>query len=103
MIFVKIGSEERRFETPDEQWINQQIHRRREDGVSVCVQVRVVQGDLSMTLATAGCPRSYGSGTWIPDEQEQRILDLWNKFGLHNQNFSGGELVAFLKHLRNAL
>lgn len=104
MVFVTIGDERRRFDAADEPWINQQIGRRRNDGVPVCARVEVNQGDLNMTLATVGCAQGGGGGgNRRPNDQEQRIFDLWTHFRLNDLDFSGGNLVAFLKQLRNAL
>jgi hypothetical protein len=41
MIKIKIGEYERMLVEADEQWINQQINRRRSDGQSICVIVTI--------------------------------------------------------------
>jgi hypothetical protein len=55
MITIKIGSEEVTIEQADEGWINQQINRRRREGLAVCVQVNIQEPDVRMTLSTPTC------------------------------------------------
>lgn len=102
MIRVQIGGDERDLATADEQWINQQINRRRADGQTVCVRVTVKEGDLSMVLSTPTCGGSGGGGR-PPRPQEKEIFNLWNQRGLDDANFTGGNLVAFLKQLKHLL
>ena len=98
MINIKIGNEERELEDAEESWINQQINRRRAAGESVCVRVRIKEDHLDLVLQTPTCSSS-GSGGRPPTEQEREIFDLWNKLGLNDVNFTGGNLIAFLKQL----
>lgn len=102
MIRVQIGGDERELATADEQWINQQINRRRADGQTVCVRVTVKEGDLSMVLSTPTCGGS-GAGGRPPRPQEKEIFNLWNQRGLDDASFTGGNLVAFLKQLKHLL
>ena len=99
MITIRIGNDERRYEELSEQWITQQINRRREDNVPPCVIVSINQPGLNMTLSTPGCA-SAGGGGRVPNDQERRIFDLWARLGLDGFNFTGGNVVAFIKHLR---
>ena len=39
MVRVRIGSTEHELSAVDESWINQQINRRKADGINACVQV----------------------------------------------------------------
>jgi len=86
----------------DEGAIAQQVNRRRDDGVPVCVQVRIEEGDLNMTLSTPECTGGGGAGR-APNPREKRVFDLWEKLGLSSQSFAGGQVVAFLKQLRKLL
>ncbi len=52
MIRVRIGETEKDLQNVDESWINQQINRRRADGISVCVRVIIKDRDLDMALST---------------------------------------------------
>jgi len=95
---VKIGSIEKDIADADPNWINEQINRRRDDGVIVCIQVTINQGSVSLILTTSDCPNS-GGGSRPPNPQESEILSLWNKLHLNDKNFSGGNLVAFLRQV----
>lgn len=98
MISIKIGTEERKLEDADESWINQQINRRRAAGESVCVRVRIKEHDLDLILQTPTCS-SGGGGGRRANAREREVFDLWNKLGLNQVNFAGGNLIAFLKQL----
>jgi hypothetical protein len=98
VITIQIGAEVRRYEDVSEQWIAQQINRRREDGIPACVIVSIKEPFRNMTLQTPGC--ASGSGGRAPNEQERRIFDLWDKLGLNRVDFSGGNVIAFVKQLR---
>ena len=101
MIRVRIGSDERDMtESVDEHWINQQINRRRHEGQQVCVQVTVREPGVDAVLSSPGCG-SPGGGGRPPNVEEREIFDLWNQRGLNRADFTGGNLVAFLKQLRS--
>lgn len=100
MIRIRIGNDERGFASVDEHWINQQINRRKADGQTVCVRVTVREGDLDMVLSTPTCGAS-GSGGRPPRPQEKEVFDLWNQQGLNDVDFSGGNVVAFLKQFKS--
>lgn len=99
MITIRIADEERQLDGIDEQWVNQHINRRRADGQPVCVRVTIREGDIDMMLATPSCGTSGGSGR-PPRPQERGLFDLWNQRGLNDADFTGGNLVAFLKRLK---
>lgn len=104
MITIRIGDNVRDLEDVrniDESWINQQINRRREDGLSVCVRISIKEGSLNMALSSTGCPS--GGGGRQPNQQEQKVFDLWEKVGMKKADFHGGNLVAFLKQLRGII
>lgn len=97
MITIKIGESERPLADAEPSWVNQQINRRREDGVSVCVRVTIRTQTLNIVLATPGC--AGGGGGRPPTRDEQAILDLWQERGLSRPEFTGGNLIAFLRQL----
>ncbi len=96
-IRVRIGTSERNLYSADESWINQQINCRRQDMQRVCVRVFIKDNFLNMELSTPGC--DGGGGGRPPNSQEERIFDLWNRLGLNRPEFSGGNLIAFLKQI----
>jgi hypothetical protein len=100
MIEIRIEEAERDLRSADESWINQQINRRRADGVSVCVKVTVKEGDLDMILSTPTCGSSGGGGR-PPRPREKTVFNLWNQRGLNQPDFTGGNLIAFLKQLKH--
>lgn len=100
-IQVRIGEETRDLAAASETWIRDQLQRRRQDGVAVCLQVIINAGSLNMVLATAGCHGAGGGRP--PNEQERGILDLWAKRGLSDPEFSVGNVIAFLRQLNHAI
>lgn len=98
MIKIRIADVEKELASADEQWINQQINLRRADGQTVCVIVTVHEGALDMVLATPTC--GAGGGRRLPRPEESKVFDLWKKRGLDDENFTGGNVVAFLKQLK---
>ena len=103
MISLTINGEPYPFQdiTPD--WINHQIHHCQANHQPVCVKIFVRQNGLDMILATSGCPDSGRASARRPNPREQELFDLWRKFDLDGTHFTGGNLVAFLAHLRHAL
>jgi hypothetical protein len=98
MIKIRIGDAEKDFASADEHWINQQISRRREDGQTVCVKVTVHEGDLNIVLSTPTCGGAGGGRP--PGPQEKEMFSLWKQKGLDNADFTGADLVAFLKQIK---
>lgn len=99
MIKIRIDETEIDISSADESWINQQINRRRADGLSVCVRVIIKEGDLDMILSTPTCASTGGGRPPRPHEKE--VFNLWNERGLNERNFTGGNLIAFLKQLKH--
>lgn len=98
MIKVRIGESERELSNATPQWINEQIDRRRKDGVSVCVRVLINTGSMNLALSTPSCGGGGGGGR-PPNPEERQFLSLWEKLHLNTPDFSGGNLVAFLKQI----
>lgn len=98
MIKVKIGSDEMNASDIDSAWVNQQINRRRKDGESVYVIVTIERPPLNMVLSTPTCTTAYGSSRKA-NKSEQEIFDLWDKHKLNRNDFTGGNLIAFLRQI----
>lgn len=96
-IKVKIGMNERDINEMEPNWIPEQIVRRKQDGVPVCVVVKIKSNGLDMSLASGGCPT--GGGGRAPNPQEIQIFDLWEKLHLKEIDISPGNLIAFLKKI----
>ncbi len=103
MISIKIGNEEQPIESADAQWINQRINQRRAAGQDVCVRVRIQNDRVHLGLATPTCASVGGGGGAPLNAKEQQVVDLWRKRGLSNRDFTGGNLVAFLRQLKNLI
>lgn len=98
MIRVRIGDVENELNSINESWINQQINRRRADGQNVCVRVIINRGNLNMVLSTPSCPTEPSNRP--PNKDEEDIFNLWERSGLNKQQFTGGNLIAFLQKLK---
>lgn len=101
-VTVRIGQETRDLEAANESWINDQLHRRRQDGQNVCVRVIVDADDVDIVLSTPGCATGGGGGRQATSA-ELGIFDLWDKLHLNQPGFTGGNLIAFLKQLRRMI
>lgn len=102
MITIKIDTVEQQLENLDESWILQQINRRRDEGDSVCVIVKIDEPNVKIILATKDCGNAGGSARALTREEE-RVVERWRKHHLDKPEFAGGELVAFLKQLARLL
>lgn len=101
MISIRINGKERQYSEGIEPWINEQINRRRQGGGAISVEVSINMAPLNMLLRTPGSVSGNTSGAYRPPTSaEQRIFDLWDKLGLNDFAFTGGQVVAFLKQLR---
>jgi len=96
---VIIGTSERDINNIEQNWINEQINRRRREKVPVCVNVIINHGDINLSLRTSDCPNTGGNIRNLTGA-ENEILDIWNKLHLSDTDFSSGNLVAFLKQIK---
>lgn len=94
---VQIGSEKRSIDDSSPSWINDQINRRRRDGIPVCVQVYINKESINLRLSTPGCSGGGGGGSL--NTQEMEIVDLWRKHHLSEDSYTGGNLISFLKQI----
>lgn len=98
MVYVKIGSEERRINEAYPRWITQSIVGLRREGLPACIQVRFDEPRLCMVLTTPGCQRGGGGGR-PPNTREREVFELWERLGLNDPAFPPGNLIAFLRRL----
>ena len=99
MITVRIDNREENLTEISEVWINQQINRRKAEGLSVCIMVKIKEGSLNMVLATPNCPSTTDSSRH-PNTEEQRVFDLWKKHKLNTGDFRADNLITFLKEIQ---
>lgn len=99
---ITIGNDQRLLLDADPQWITQEIQGRRKDGLSVCLVIRIQDGDLNLSLSTPSGAKGDGGGR-APNARERAVLDLWSDLGLNDADFSPGAVIAFLRKLRSLL
>jgi hypothetical protein len=97
-IRIQIGTSERDISDIEPNWVNEQITRRKKDGVPICVHVSIKQEEINISLTTNDCPKGGGGGR-PPTKREIEIFHLWDKLHLNQKSFSAGNLVAFLKRI----
>lgn len=102
MSTIRIGSDHRLLADVEEHWVVQQVKNRQREGRAVCVQVAVRTSTLNLNLSTPACGGG-GGATRAPTPAEAEIFRLWEKHKLNTDEFSGGNVVAFLKQLRHHL
>lgn len=100
MITVSVNNVE--LNTDDLTSIAPQINRRKDDAKKICLRVLIKAGRIDVSLSTVGCPQ--GTGYFRPpNELEERIFRLWERCGLDREEFSGGQVVAFLQQVSSLL
>lgn len=95
---IIIGTSERNLSDIEQNWVNEQITRRRQQGVPACVKVIMDLDGIDISLATADCQGLGGLSRQLT-AAEIEVVDLWNRLHLGDENFSSGNLVAFLKQI----
>lgn len=99
MITIQIGDTVKDYKDATEHWIAQQIRDRRAAGESICVRLTIKHGSLNFVLQTPGCPVFKKKSRRLrPSEQE--VHNLWEHYNLNTEEFTQGNLIAFLKQLR---
>jgi hypothetical protein len=101
MVYVIIGASEVPREQATPGWVTEQLNRRRDDGRSVCVQVRIATADVRVTLATPQC--GGGGGGRQANPRERRVIDLWTDRVLKHAEATPGHITSFLHQLDNLL
>lgn len=96
---IIIGPSERDINNIDPNWINEQVKRRRNEGVPVCIRILIDEGNINLSLATSDYPSSRGPRRTLT-RAENEVLSLREKLHLNESNFLSGNLVALIKQLR---
>jgi hypothetical protein len=99
MIEIEIEGDRRNEKEISESWVNQQINKRREAKLPVCVRVYIKENHLDIILSSPECPPKGKSKASPLSKQEEMILSLWEKYKLNTNVFHGGNLVTFYKQL----
>lgn len=101
MVTIQIGNDSRSLEEADESWIVQQVNNRKREGRPICVRVSIRTSTLQISLTTPGC--GPGAGGRMPRPDEAEIIRLWERNKLTSDDFSGGNLVSFIKQVQRQL
>jgi hypothetical protein len=99
MIEIEIEGDRRNEKEIIESWVNQQINKRREANLPVCVRIYIKENHLDIMLSSPECPRKGKSKTSHLTKQQEMILSLWEKCKLNTNGFHGGNLVTFYKQV----
>jgi hypothetical protein len=99
-VTVQIGDNVVELSNVTQDWLEDQIVRRKRDHQPICVIVRVQQGGADLLLATQACGSTGGGGGRPPNYKEQEIFKLWNEGNLSSGDFSAGHFYSFLQHLK---
>lgn len=97
MITVTINGESRSDSQIDMDWIKSKLPNR--SASSTCVTVTVKSPEANLTFSTQGCGSMGGSGGYKFNSDEQRLIDRWKQLHLSEEEFSHGNLIAFLQKL----
>jgi hypothetical protein len=103
MIKIKIADDERLCNPLDEEWVHQQINRRRDSGEPVCVRVSIEQNELNIMLSTKACAAIGRHPITDPRPLEKKILELWRESGLDTVDFTSSNLIVFIIQLQDLL
>ncbi len=103
MITIRIGQATRSLSDADANWLTQQVQMRRHDALDVCVEIRVKEPDIDMILRTSSCAPGGSGGGRAPNPKEQSIFTLWDRTRMNTPDFTGGNLVAFVRQLQHVL
>ena len=98
MIKVKIGSTQKELKDVNQSWVHEMIDLLRKSNEPECIIVTIEEPSINITFSK-GCNRAASSDTARFNEQERRIIELWEKH-MGKDELVPGQLVAFLNQLR---
>jgi hypothetical protein len=103
MATITINGLQRSLSDATPQWIHDQIDPRGRDGVAVCIQVKIDTSEIRIALSTPTCQQSGSGGGRSPNRQEAQVLRIWEDEKLHTNQFSVGNVIAFVKRVTQLL
>ena len=104
-ITIEIGSTSREWHSldeVDESWIAQQITERERAGQPFCVKIGISDSTVNVGMQVGQCQGGFPSGS-RPNEDEERIIQLWRDRVKSNGHIDPGQIIAFFKQLRRYL
>lgn len=99
MIEIDINGQKYNVSEINEGFLIEQVRRRQEDGLAVCIRIHIDQNGVNLTLSCGECGGGRVGGRQ-PGSAEQEILDLWNRIGCGGSQINPGKLVAFLNQVK---
>lgn len=98
MVRVCIGSSERTLNDVTENWVREQIGRRRSANEEICLRVIINTSELNLHLSTPGCGRAEGRR--VPNPLERRIADSWERHRMNEDEFASHAVMSFLAEVQ---
>ncbi len=99
MIEIDINGQKYSASEINKGFLNEQICRRQDDGLPVCIRIHIDQNGIDISLSCGECGGGGGGGR-SPTSAEQEIFDLWNKLGCGGGEINPGKLIAFLNQVK---
>ena len=99
MITLEINNERHDLSDINSGWINEQIRKRQDDGVPVCLRIYVKQSNIDVVLSCGECSADGGGGRRA-NHDEEKIFSLWEKFGCKDSPLNPGKIIAFLNQIK---
>ena len=99
---LRIGNETRTLADANENWIGEQIRRRRTDGQDICIELAIQSERINVRLATPGCGTG-GRGGRRANHYELNVIELWDGGKLNSREFSPDSVSSMIKRVRRAL
>lgn len=98
MIEVDLNGQKYNVSDINPGWLSEQLIRREENGISVCLRVCINRNNVSLSLSWGDCGNA--SGGRQPSSEEQEVLEVWNKLGCGAGPIHPGKLMAFLNQIK---
>lgn len=100
MIQIEINGDKHNLSDIQPGRINEQVRKRQDDGVAVCLRVYVQQNNVDVVLSCGDCGSSSGRGGRRANPDEEKIFSLWDKFGCKEKPINPGKVIAFLNQIK---
>lgn len=83
------------------EWVIEMLGRHGGPGALICVRVDITHQDVRLSLATPACFAMPVDR--VHNARERRVIEAWERCGLHTGRLEADELVAFLRELEGLL
>jgi hypothetical protein len=100
MVKIEINEVRQDFSDINPSWINEQIRKRQDNGIPVCVKIYIQEGNVDLVLSCGDCGAQGGGGVRRPNPDEERVFALWEKFGCKEKPIIPGKITAFLNQIK---